>query len=201
MEGQTFAGRLAGLRKEKGISQKTAATELGVSQALLSHYEKGIRECPLAFVVKVADYYSVSCDFLLGHENSSVRIDNISHIADIEEDAELSIGTMYRASLIIGKRCIKDETASDFMLKYYTLSSYVMMVVAAKRSCIPKSWLIEDNINMRRLDYLISSMRYDIESMEDVHTKKIKRETSPRCVKTISDNINDYLNIYISELM
>ena len=54
------------LRKERGITQKQAAQDLGVSQALLSHYEKGIRECGLEFVVKVADYYGVSCDYLLG---------------------------------------------------------------------------------------------------------------------------------------
>lgn len=54
------------LRKEKGLSQKQVAAELGVSQALLSHYEKGIRECGLDFVVKVADYYNVSTDYLLG---------------------------------------------------------------------------------------------------------------------------------------
>ena len=30
------------------------------------HYEKGIRECGLDFVVRVADYYGVSCDYLLG---------------------------------------------------------------------------------------------------------------------------------------
>lgn len=54
------------LRKERGITQKQAASDLGVSQALLSHYEKGIRECGLEFVVKVADYYGVSCDYLLG---------------------------------------------------------------------------------------------------------------------------------------
>ncbi|MDL2253791.1 helix-turn-helix transcriptional regulator [Ruminococcaceae bacterium OttesenSCG-928-I18] len=54
------------LRKEKGVTQKKAAEELGVSQALLSHYEKGIRECGLEFVVKVANYYDVSCDYLLG---------------------------------------------------------------------------------------------------------------------------------------
>ena len=54
------------LRKEKGLSQKQAALELGVSQALLSHYEKGIRECGLDFAVKIADYYNVSCDYLLG---------------------------------------------------------------------------------------------------------------------------------------
>ncbi len=54
------------LRKEKGISQKHAAADLQVSQALLSHYEKGIRECGLSFVVRCADYYGVSCDYLLG---------------------------------------------------------------------------------------------------------------------------------------
>ena len=54
------------LRKERGISQKKAAADLHVSQALLSHYEKGIRECGLDFVVAAADYYGVSCDYLLG---------------------------------------------------------------------------------------------------------------------------------------
>lgn len=54
------------LRKERSITQKKAAEELGVSQALLSHYEKGIRECGLDFVVRAADYYGVSCDYLLG---------------------------------------------------------------------------------------------------------------------------------------
>ena len=51
------------LRKERGITQKQAAQDLGISQAQLSHYEKGIRECGLAFVVQVADYYDVSCDY------------------------------------------------------------------------------------------------------------------------------------------
>jgi transcriptional regulator with XRE-family HTH domain len=54
------------LRKEKGVSQKSAAQELKISQALLSHYEKGIRECGLDFLTRCADYYGVSCDYLLG---------------------------------------------------------------------------------------------------------------------------------------
>lgn len=62
----TFPRIITLLRKERGLSQKKAATDLGISQALLSHYEKGIRECGLDFVVKVADYYDVSCDYLLG---------------------------------------------------------------------------------------------------------------------------------------
>ena len=54
------------LRKERKITQKQAASDLGVSQALLSHYEKGIREPGLNFLIKCADYYDVSCDYLLG---------------------------------------------------------------------------------------------------------------------------------------
>lgn len=61
-----FSQALSHLRHEKGISQRLAAQALGVSQALLSHYENGIREPGLAFVVRACDYYQVSADYLLG---------------------------------------------------------------------------------------------------------------------------------------
>lgn len=63
-----FANHLALLRRKCGISQREAAAALQVSQALLSHYEKGIREPGLDFVVRAADYYGVSTDLLLGHQ-------------------------------------------------------------------------------------------------------------------------------------
>lgn len=61
-----FARTLSLLRQEKGVSQRAAAAQLGISQALLSHYEKGIREPGLPFVVRACDYYNVSADYLLG---------------------------------------------------------------------------------------------------------------------------------------
>ena len=61
-----FSRTLALLRQERGVSQRRAAAELGISQALLSHYENGLREPGLAFVRKVCDYYRVSADYLLG---------------------------------------------------------------------------------------------------------------------------------------
>ena len=61
-----FAQTLSQLRHEKGVSQRQAAQALEVSQALLSHYENGIREPGLNFVVRACDYYAVSADFLLG---------------------------------------------------------------------------------------------------------------------------------------
>ena len=72
------------LRKERGLSQKQAAADLGISQALLSHYEKGIRECGLDFLCKAADYYEVSADYLLGRtvQRSSAAV---SEMPDSDE--------------------------------------------------------------------------------------------------------------------
>lgn len=76
-----FARIITLQRKEHHISQKQAAADLGISQALLSHYEKGIRECGLNFLVKIADYYNVSCDYLLGRtpepEGKIITIEDI----------------------------------------------------------------------------------------------------------------------------
>lgn len=61
-----FSRSLSLLRQEKGVSQRQAARALGISQALLSHYENGAREPGLTFVARACDYYNVSADFLLG---------------------------------------------------------------------------------------------------------------------------------------
>jgi len=62
----TFSEILSNLRRERGLSQRQAAADLGVSQALLSHYENDAREPKLDFVIKACDYYDVPADYLLG---------------------------------------------------------------------------------------------------------------------------------------
>ena len=86
------------LRKERGITQKQAAQDLGISQAQLSHYEKGIRECGLAFVVQVADYYGVSCDYLLGR--SADRSGRTIQVADLPDTESSTAGSIYRGSVL-----------------------------------------------------------------------------------------------------
>lgn len=63
---KAFAENIGRLRRGSGQSQREAAAGLGISQALLSHYENGAREPGLDFVVRVCDYYGVTADFLLG---------------------------------------------------------------------------------------------------------------------------------------
>ena len=62
----SFSRNLAALRRGRGVSQRVAAADLGVSQALLSHYENGLREPGLQFLCAVADYYDCTLDYLLG---------------------------------------------------------------------------------------------------------------------------------------
>lgn len=69
--GDNFPKILSGLRREKGLNQRTAAAALNISQALLSHYENGLREPGLDFIRTACAYYGVSSDYLLGL--SSVR--------------------------------------------------------------------------------------------------------------------------------
>ena len=82
------------LRKERKITQKQASIDLGISQALLSHYEKGIRECGLNFLVKCADYYDVSCDYLLGRSpepsGQTLAVDEIPSPDQNNHDNRLS---------------------------------------------------------------------------------------------------------------
>ena len=84
-----FAAVLTQLRKERGISQKKAALDLGISQALLSHYEKGIRECGLDFVIKCGEYYGVTTDYLLGVSNNRNGVDTSYIDTPIDENGEI----------------------------------------------------------------------------------------------------------------
>ena len=63
---EDFSAVMAALRRERGISQRKAAADLGISQAQLSHYENGAREPGLNFVCRACDYYGVTADYLLG---------------------------------------------------------------------------------------------------------------------------------------
>ena len=63
---RNFSETLLALRQSRNLSQRTVAADLGISQPLLSHYEKGTREPGLSFVCRACDYYGVTADYLLG---------------------------------------------------------------------------------------------------------------------------------------
>ena len=63
--------RLKELRKERGISQLKLAMELNTNQNTISRYETGEREPGINELIRLADYFNVSVDYLL--ERTDVR--------------------------------------------------------------------------------------------------------------------------------
>ena len=57
--------RLKELRKEKNISQLKHALDLSMNQNSMSRYETGEREADYKTLIKIADYFNVSIDYLL----------------------------------------------------------------------------------------------------------------------------------------
>ena len=57
------------LRIDNGLTQKQVAQILGISQNTYSQYEVGVLNYPVDAIVKLADYYGVSTDYLLGRTN------------------------------------------------------------------------------------------------------------------------------------
>ena len=80
---KSFAQILSELRRTVGLSQRKAAADLGISQALLSHYENGAREPGLNFVCRVCDYYNVTADYLLGRSPNPDGVDGGAGIARV----------------------------------------------------------------------------------------------------------------------
>ena len=57
--------RLREIRKAKKISQLKLAIDLDTSQNTISRYETGEREPGIAELIRIADYFNVSLDYLL----------------------------------------------------------------------------------------------------------------------------------------
>lgn len=62
--------RIRDLREDKDINQTEIAKYLGMSQTGYSKYETGEHDIPTAILIKLADFYDVSVDYLLGRTNN-----------------------------------------------------------------------------------------------------------------------------------
>lgn len=72
--------RLKEIRQEKKLSQKDLTKKLNISQQAISLYEKGDREPKLETWQKLADFFNVPVDYLLGisKDRSTLTIDDLN---------------------------------------------------------------------------------------------------------------------------
>lgn len=179
-----FSANISTLRREKCISQKQAAKELGISQALLSHYEKGIRECNLDFVLKAAEYYNVTTDYLLGASSSKNGLGDFSDTAEIPGDSQMKLKTLLRSFYyLLSEIEFKDEAAEIFFTDYFTL-------------CISKylSLLNKNNKEKRLSDLSIDILCDSVPDLSDTVSD------FPLFLKTLKEHADFLINSNLNNL-
>ena len=197
-----FSDRLTAQRKLKGVSQKQAAAALGISQALLSHYENGIREPGLQFLVKAADYYNVSCDYLLGHAANVLQLNRAVDFEDLPEDEELSRETFIRADLAIMNNIVEDEEMTEMLNKSVALAGYMGLFAAVTKGLLPRSWLGGNSDNKAQFKFLLYSLAGDVHDLTSApEDEELIGTEAPKSVQTLCAYVNDLINTRVARLM
>ena len=196
-----FSTRITSLRKERGLSQKEVAMSLGVSQALLSHYEKGVRECGLDFVLKCADYFGVTTDYLLGKDESKYGIYN--NISDNSGKDIYSLKTnkvdlrtvMLCLNLFAERFSTMDQKLGDKLLWGAAIAEYKILVssiIAGRFSpdCIdvPIKW--DDPLFQKLTDAVYAGL---FDAPKNIPQAKIHNDKLPPFANTLVTCVEDYI--------
>jgi transcriptional regulator with XRE-family HTH domain len=112
---KTCGQRIAKLRENQKLTQGELADQLEITRASLSHYETGRREPDYAVLNKIADFFHVSIDYLIGRTEDLQPTVNES-IKLFEESLELSDETILeRFNLKVDGRELTPEEAKRFI--------------------------------------------------------------------------------------
>lgn len=182
-----FSNALSSLRREKGITQKNAAADLGITQALLSHYEKGIRECNLDFLKRAAGYYGVSADYLLGISTNRHTSGSILSQTELPEDKQLKINTVLRAFLSLASEAEADgENSELYFSDFFTLCIKEYISMGDK-----KNGNISSLCNLTKEELFQTGRNVPFED----------EDFKPQCLKTVEEHSLLLLKKYIENAL
>lgn len=189
-----FGRTLALLRKQQGLSQKKVAEDLGVSQGLLSHYEKGIRECSLSFLTKTAEYFEVTTDYLLGLTSSPNSVDIKTDYINTSEELGNSVTNTY---YLINRKLIIDTTTIIYNIlseiDSKKLNRYVSdYIMTSLYNIFRKIYILNEynpddffNVSHSFENFCDASMKIDLGKINKISSEqkdKMKLELSPEII-------------------
>ena len=177
-----FSRVLPLLRQEKGVSQRKAAADLGISQALLSHYENGIREPGLAFVAKACDYYHVAADYMLGRtlsrDGAIIEAEELPDASEGREDLRGSIMAKLQKKLVVntasilfdllgqlGSRAAADQAGAYLSSALYQLFRPLYRAAGGNESYFSTDRTLFD-MDVLAADMTLSRIRY-VQALEE----------------------------------
>ncbi len=106
-----FGEFLAALRKERGLLQKEVANYLNVTVATVSNYEKGVHTPDLNTLIKLADFFNVSTDYLLQRTDYKADMNTLNRTLTAD----------YRVSDLLNTILEMDQHSMEALLDYYEL--------------------------------------------------------------------------------
>ena len=93
----TFAENITALRKKQNKKRQEVADDLGISRSSLEYYEKNKRKPDIEVLTKIADYYNVSADYLLGRTNAETTDKDLRFVCEYTGLSENTIMTLHNS--------------------------------------------------------------------------------------------------------
>lgn len=147
---ETFADRLTKLRENTGKKRQEVADELEISRASLEYYEKGKRKPDIEVLAKIAEYYGVSCDYLLnGVKSENISINKITGLSDkaienLKLYNRIKLAEKERWLYFENSGNLSQSSKDEYTIKYRN-THYIDII----------SYIIENLCNYKILDLLV----------------------------------------------
>ncbi len=98
MSNQTLGKRIAELRKKRGLTQTQLGERIGKSHSLVASWETGKRDPHSSMITKLADFFNVSTDYLIGQSISALienRIEELSMtLEELSEKTKIPLSNL-----------------------------------------------------------------------------------------------------------
>ncbi|MEC0228045.1 MULTISPECIES: helix-turn-helix domain-containing protein [Paenibacillus] len=110
-----YGDRIAQLREKRGLTQEELSTKIGISRAALSHYETNRREPDYETINKIATFFHVTIDYLLGRTDQPEMV--LDHdVREFVEHLDLTDESILKKfSLTVDGRRLTPEEARRFI--------------------------------------------------------------------------------------
>ncbi|MFW6027137.1 MAG: helix-turn-helix domain-containing protein [Candidatus Woesearchaeota archaeon] len=172
--------RLRKLRSEKNILQKDLANFLDVSTSTVGKYESGIREPNLDKLKKIANFYNVSLDYLVGRSEKKLSYSKSWYSEEfyqfLKSERNLSTEDMIR---------MQEDQLIDFICKSFNDKKPTVSKLKKK---------IQDNVNFNLKDYTDQELDKIIKLAYGIEEDKIKLFQDGNIPKNIMETIKKHAN-------
>ena len=216
-QNEIIAKRLSELRKKKGVKQDEIAELLNVKRATVANYETGKRAPDYETIIKLADYYGVSCDYILRgvkskfaniHSTTGLSgraIEILKDMNEIEEVDYLNLINYLIEEINIKK--YNEETYRFEQSLIHKLMEYISYaspdnnkeyIVSSEGDVIPKDNVDENDFQLLFDDSVSNKLSFSLFNVNalleayylDELTKQIKRTKSDYFAKSGENNGN-----------